>query len=136
MIEGGSHDDRQLGGAGDDRLDGGAGKDRLEGGAGADSFAFASAAHSASGAADQVWDFASGIDRLDLSAIDAIAGSAANDAFTFIGNSAFSNVAGQLRVQTVGGQAHIFGDTNGDGLADFQIIVANTTLVAAGDFIL
>ena len=136
MIEGGSEDDRLLGGAGDDRLDGGAGKDRLEGGAGADSFAFASAAHSASGAADQVWDFASGIDRLDLSAIDAIAGSAANDAFTFIGNSAFSNVAGQLRVQTVGGQAHIFGDTNGDGLADFQIIVANTTLVAAGDFIL
>ncbi|HET9429217.1 MAG TPA: calcium-binding protein [Allosphingosinicella sp.] len=136
ILDGGADDDRLLGLNGDDWLDGGAGKDRLEGGAGADVFTFASTLHSAIGAADQIMDFVSGTDRIDLSAIDAIAGTAANNAFTFIGNAAFSNVAGELRVQTVGSQAHIFGDTNGDGLADFQIVVANSPIVAVGDFIL
>jgi VCBS repeat-containing protein len=133
---------RGLGGAdtikgfdGNDVIEGGAGGDRLEGGAGADTFRYLSASDSGSGGLDQILDFLSGTDKVDLSAIDAVAGTAANDAFTFIGNAAFSKVAGQLRVVASGSQAYVLGDTNGDGIADFQIIVANTNIVVAGDFV-
>ena len=34
---------------------------------------------------------------------------------SFIGSAAFSNVAGQLRVEVVGGETRVSGDTNGDG---------------------
>jgi serralysin len=116
-------------------ITGGGGADNLKGLEGADVFRYVATSDSAGSAVDRILDFVSGTDKIDLSAIDAIAGTAANDAFTFIGNAAFSGVAGQLRAQTVGGQTHIFGDTNGDSIADLHIIVANTTTVVGGDFV-
>jgi len=73
-------------------------------------------------------------DKIDVSAINgnaAIAGSA----FTFIAAAAFSHVAGQLHY-VVNGGANVEGDTNGDGLADFTLIVNGVASLVAGDFVL
>ncbi|AQR72373.1 calcium-binding protein [Sphingomonas sp. LM7] len=118
---------------GADVIDGGAGQDMLTGGAGADVFRFSAAAHSSAGAADRIADFATGLDKIDLSAIDARPGTAGDDAFAFIGSEAFSGVAGQLRVHVSGGDAHIYGDLDGNGVADFEIVI-NGSAPAATDF--
>ena len=78
--------------------------------------------------------FTSG-DRIDLSFIDAIAGTSANDAFTFIGSAAFSNTAGELRASQSGAQWIVEGDVNGDGTADLVIAVTGAATLAAGDFV-
>jgi hypothetical protein len=133
------------GGAGDDFLIGGLGNDVLEGGAGADHFVFTAAADSRTLALrsdghkhlpDTIVDFAQGSDKIDLGAIDAIAGTAANDAFAFIGSGAFTHQAGQLRFETGGGRTSIFADLDGDGSADMQILLLAPVALTAGDFIL
>ncbi|WP_166037437.1 M10 family metallopeptidase C-terminal domain-containing protein [Sphingosinicella sp. YJ22] len=121
---------------GNDVLDGGAGLDLLTGGAGADTFRYASTSDSVLGAADRIQDFLSGVDKIDLSAIDAVAGTTVNDAFSFIGNAAFSGTAGQLRYEVVGGIGNLYGDTNGDGLADLHIVVTNGAPIVTSDFML
>ncbi|HYI63561.1 MAG TPA: M10 family metallopeptidase C-terminal domain-containing protein [Allosphingosinicella sp.] len=132
------------GGSGNDRLTGDAGSDWQEGGAGADIFVYTALGQSNDYAPrsdgkkllpDVLGDFLSGTDKIDLSAIDAVAGTAGDDAFTFIGAGAFTGQAGQLRTEIVTGYVHIYGDTNGDGGADLHII-ANGTLIQAGDFFL
>ncbi len=122
--------------AGTDVINGGAGRDIMTGGADADRFVFSSAADTAVGQADRITDFSSAQgDLIDLSAIDAINGGA-NNAFTFIGSGAFTNVAGQLRVFTQSGNTFVVGDTNGDGVADFQIQVDGIVPLTGTDFIL
>ncbi|HVQ08002.1 MAG TPA: M10 family metallopeptidase C-terminal domain-containing protein [Allosphingosinicella sp.] len=139
---GGGGNDVIDGGGGDDRLQGDAGADRLTGGSGADHFIYTLAGDSRDGPPrsdsktsmpDTITDFTSGLDKIDLSEIDAVPGPA--DAFTFIGQNAFSGQAGQLRFEMRGGQAHIYGDVDGDAIADLHIIATTTTLVAT-DFIL
>jgi len=143
-IYGGGGNDRINGGDGNDWLQGDAGADRLTGGAGADIFAFQAIGDSVGYAMrsdggkltpDTITDFTSGLDRIDLSAIDAVAGTAANDAFTFIGTNAFGHHAGELRFEIHDGNALISADVDGDGLADLQIAAITPTLVAA-DFVL
>ncbi len=73
MLNGGSGSDTLRGGRGADMLIGDDSKDLLNGGAGADIFVFANATHSAVGAsADMIEDFASGSDRIDISALAAL----------------------------------------------------------------
>ena len=132
---GGGGNDLVDGGGGADLIDGGAGLDGLRGGAGADIFRFLSASDS-NGEGDSIYDFVSGTDRIDLSAIDANAGVPGDQAFTFIGTGAFTNSAGQLRAELSGGVLHILGDTNGDGVADLHILAYNAPSVSAGDFVL
>ena len=86
--------------------------------------------------------FARGFDRIDLSTIDAQAGSASNDAFVFVGQAAFSGGLGELRFQlvdaagTTDDRTIIQADVNGDRVADFEIvIVGQATTMQAGDFI-
>ena len=130
------------GGAGGDALYGGAGRDVLTGGEGADTFQFAAVSETGLTitTSDTIVDFESGIDRIDLSAIDAIAkGGTANDAFTFIDSQAFTGTAGQLRAYTDMGRQIVEGDVNGDGTADFAIEVLNnafTNTLTAADFVL
>jgi len=140
----GEGNDVLIGGGGDDWLQGDAGSDRLTGGSGADRFVFTLLSDSqhlpprSDGKKvlpDTITDFTSGADKIDLQGIDAIAGTAGNDAFAFIGASAFSHHAGELRVELIGNQAHIFGDIDGDGVADLHI-VANATTFLASDFML
>ncbi len=60
-----------------------------------------------------------------------------NQAFTFIGSSAFGRHAGELQaVNTGGGEWTISADINGDGVADLQIIVhvADGHQISANDF--
>ncbi|MFS0736762.1 M10 family metallopeptidase [Sphingomonas sp. 1P06PA] len=128
---GGAGADRVNGDAGDDRLDGGLGADILTGGAGRDIFAFTDA----DGATDVIADFRRGQDQIDLSDLDANEGTAAVDAFTFIGSAAFSGTAGELQATRVGGVLTVAGDTDGNGAADFFIQVSGQTVLAPADFI-
>ncbi len=116
------------GNGGDDVLDGSKGNDIYTGGAGNDEFRI-----SQIGYTDRITDFAAG-DRIRVSEIDANATNAAgtNDAFSFIGNAAFGHVAGQLRYD---GNV-VQGDVNGDGVADFSIVIQNHAILGASDFFL
>jgi 2',3'-cyclic-nucleotide 2'-phosphodiesterase (5'-nucleotidase family) len=137
-ILGASGSDLLSGGAGDDVLTGGVGIDTLTGGAGADLFVFGER-HTARTAAraDTIVDFVSGEDRIDLSAIDAVAATAGTeDAFAFIGTGVFSGTAGELRTELDGGRLLVMGDTDGDLRADFTVILTAATTVQAADFVL
>jgi hypothetical protein len=125
-IFGGAGDDTIVGDAGAERIDGGAGRDRLEGGAGNDVFGFAAVIDSGATTADRIVDFARG-DRIDLSAIDANTAIDGDQAFTFVGNAAFSGVAGELRIGSNGANTFVFADVDGDKTADFAIVLANLT---------
>jgi hypothetical protein len=59
-----------------------------------------------------------------------------NQAFTWIGSAAFSNVAGQLHMTTAAGITVVSGDINGDHVADFQIELQGNVTLTAVDFIL
>ena len=129
--------DRLEGGDGADLLRGGLGTDALVGGMGADRFDWDSASEAGKGTSrDVVLDFVRGADKLDLSGIDAKGSATTNDAFSFIGSSAFSGSAGQLRFYDGGGFAIVQGDTNGDKVADFEIRVDNLTSLQSTDFLL
>jgi Ca2+-binding RTX toxin-like protein len=136
-INGAAGNDLLDGGTGNDRLTGGAGADTYIGGAGADQFILTLTSESSLGAMDVITDFvASQTDRINLNAIDANVNLANNQNFTFIGTSAFSNVAGQLRYAQSGGNTFVYGDTNGDGAADFGIQVNGLLTLAAANFVL
>ena len=123
LIAGGAANDTIVGGAGNDTLIGGLGADLLTGGLGNDSFRYRSAAESTVASADQILDFASG-DRIDLTLVDANTNIANDQAFTYIGSGAFTQVAGQLRmVETSADHWTVAGDLDGDGNADFQILI-------------
>jgi len=137
-LNGGGGNDTLSGGDGNDRLIGGFGVDNLTGGAGADTFVFAFGESSAaSGLHDRITDFVSGLDRIDLSGIDAISGTGAYDLFNFIGASAFSGVAGQLNYfyNSALGVTTLQGDTNGDGIADFAIDITGNVGINTSDLI-
>jgi serralysin len=118
------------GNGGNDVLDGAKGNDTYTGGAGADEFRI-----SEIGFHDKITDFTSGVDRIRLSEIDANAGLAGNQAFTFVGNAAFSGAAGQLRTYSQGGSNYVAGDTNGDMIADFTINIGNANVVVTDFFL-
>jgi serralysin len=119
------------GNGGNDVIDGAKGNDIYSGGAGADEFRI-----SQTGYNDKILDFTSGTDKIRLSEIDANSGVAGDQAFTFIGNSAFSGAAGQLRTYTQGGENYIAGDVNGDGLADFTVNTGAGAAPVVSDFFL
>ncbi|ATA53788.1 hypothetical protein CKY39_11580 [Variovorax boronicumulans] len=120
-IQGSAGNDTLNGGGGNDTLTGGLGKDSLTGGDGNDIYDFNAVAESAAGAnRDVVSGFMSGADTLDLSGIDAISGNAnADDAFSYLGDAAFTNVAGQLRFDVA--TQTLQADIDGNGTADFEV---------------
>jgi Ca2+-binding RTX toxin-like protein len=131
-LSGGAGADALDGGAGSDRLIGGIGRDLLTAGEDADTFVFRTAAEAGLGLQrDVLADFAPG-DRIDLAAIDACTVAAGNQAFTYIGDAAFSGTATELRALA----GLIEADTDGDGAADLQITLATPYVPEAGDFYL
>jgi len=136
-LEGGAGNDTLYGDAGTDVLVGGAGTDHLNGGTDADVFIFdATSLGTDPALADSIMDFSKlQSDRINLALIDADTTTRGNGAFTFIGTSAFHDVAGELRYELVAGKVNILGDTNGDGVADL-IIHTNNVAFVGGDFIL
>ena len=126
--------DRLNGEDGNDTISGGAGSDILSGGTGTDTFVFTSTNDSIITAMDQITDFTHGADKIDLAAIDAISGTGANDAFSWIGATAFSHTAGELRYASLNGVMTVQGDTDGDGIADIAIKITNSAALTSGDF--
>ena len=140
-LNGGKDDDFLYGGDGRDRLVGGKGADQMWGGKDSDVFVFGALNKLANSffSADMIVDFKStGMDAdvIDLSQIDAIWGPFVNQAFVFIGTTAFSPKAGELRFQVEGSRTVILGDTNGDAVHDLRIVVEGVHALEANDFVL
>jgi serralysin len=126
----GNHVSNKLNGnAGNDVLNGLGGDDILTGGAGADEFRFFDNPGN-----DRITDFVSGVDKINLMEVDANINAAGDQNFTFIGNNAFTGLAGQLRTYSEGGMNFVAADVNGDGLADFTINLGTSNAIAT-DFI-
>lgn len=134
-MSGGYGDDTLVGDGGGDRLDGGGGADTMTGGAGADTFEFREAFGGGLDETDTITDFAQGTDVIDLSLIDADTGSAGDQAFT-LGGNAFTGVAGELIKFKQGGNTHVQGDVDGDGLADLSFTLLGKFTLTVSDFVL
>ncbi len=136
-IFGGQGSDTITGSQSADIISGGLGSDNLRGAGGADTFLYRSVADSLLSQRDSILDFSTG-DRIDLSQIDAVSGTPANDAFHFIGSAAFSGAAGELRATFYAGNGlwTVSGDVNGDGVADIEFFVTSDHPITGGDFTL
>ena len=123
-------DDTLVGGDGDDILNGGLGRDILWSGTGADIFEFLDVAESGTGSdRDVIKDFEQGLDLIDLSAMGA----------TSFSDSGFTNTAGEVTFRLLSSDTKtlIEYDHDGDGVADFHILMTNGGLtMTADDFVL
>ena len=133
QLVGGDGNDKLYGNDGNDTLTGGLGHDDLYGGAGNDRFVFGDIANSTVATFDMIRDWNAG-DKINLSAIDANSTLAGDQAFAFIGSAAFSG-AGQLRM-TTSTNTTVTGDIDGDGAADFKIVLTGAQTLGSGSFIL
>lgn len=139
---GSDRNDKLVGNNGDNRITGGEGKDTMSGKGGADIFDFNDLGDTSNtrGSADVILDFEggiAGIDLIDLFDIDAKASAAGNNAFVWIGDDAFSGREGELRYSFVhGDMTRIDADVDGDGLADFTIMLSGHIELYDGNFIL
>lgn len=134
-LKGGEGSDALKGGDGADTLEGGAGADTLSGGAGADMFIYREGDLSLNG--DRILDFnrLEG-DKISLQSIDANVYVGGDQRFAFIGSDSFRKVAGELRMETSANGVTLSGDTNGDGIADFQLMILPGQTLTAADLIL
>ena len=161
VLSGGAGDDVINGRGGNDTIYGGRGADILTGGLGADTFVFTEYQDSGmtvtprSGGGyntinhgiDEIQDFRSGEDKIDLSQIDADTARSGDQAFHVVDQ--FSGHAGELRLW-LGTSADstdpvnqaffiLQGDINGDATADFELHVWATEFPMvnpANDFLL
>lgn len=129
VLNGGDGDDLLIGG-------GGTGADTMTGGSGADNFRIGYYETGTGADADRITDFQTGTDVIDISGWDANTGVGGDQAFSFIGSSAFSGTAGELRAAVSGGDTVIEGDINGDSVADFQILLTGNIAIVSTDFVL
>lgn len=129
--------DKLYGEAGKDLLIGGGGADKLTGGADKDVFVYKALSDSkvSSSGCDAIFDFTAGTDDIDLSAIDARSGPG-NQTFSFIGTSAFTGAAGELRYEKKASDTYIYADVNGDKKADFAIHLDDAMTLKSSDFVL
>lgn len=127
-LVGGDGDDIIRGGVGNDIIRGGAGDDRMIGGAGADRFVIGAGDWAVAPTRDVIRDFEEE-DVIDLRR-------ASEDTLTFIGENGFSGEGGEVRIrQNDAGATVVMVDLDGDGSADGRIVLVNTAVVTADDFI-
>lgn len=137
VLVGSSGDDQLFGEAGNDTLQGGQGLDILSGGAGDDVFVYRSSSESSAIDSDTILDFTSldgegSDDQIDLSGIDADVTTPGDQAFT-LNETGGPYGAGDLwyAVSNVNGDGTfditLYGDTDGDGIADFELLVKTAT---------
>ena len=153
IITGNSGNDVLNGGGGNDTLSGGTGRDHLTGGAGVDTFLFKSASEAGNGTgsnstnADLIADFQVGVDKIDLSGIDANIWSLQVHAFVWDNTLETGNTrpraahlgyhyegTGANAVTVIDGNINtaLFGN---DNTVDFQIKLAGTLVLHASDFV-
>lgn len=141
-----------VGGGGNDIITGGQGADILTGGQGADTFVYNNINESLDGVAerDVIRDFLSGIDKINLSGIDANTTTAGNQAFSFIGTNAFSDrtagatlAAGQIRFiatdtdgDLINDSIRLLANVNNNLQPDFEILLQGVNNINATDIIL
>jgi len=113
-------------GAGNDNINGGKGNDILTGGAGVDAFVVAD-----KGGVDTITDFLRGTDKLDLRSFDPDTVTTGDQAMTFIGDTAFSHSAGQVRTYVDHNVNFVAGDIDGDGVADFIVNLGQVHLTSS-----
>jgi len=160
QLFGGGGNDTLVAGEGNDILSGGTGADVLIGEQGADIFKY-TAVEESSGALvngvlqiDDITDFTQGVDKIDLSAIDANGTLAGDQAFTFLDTPPPSDIevdhpagtddpvpitdwTGLVWSVTDGaGHTTIFVSTDADADAEMQIYMPQTITLHASDFIL
>jgi Ca2+-binding RTX toxin-like protein len=136
IIKGGTGNDEMNGGEGEDDLTGGLGADTQTGGDGADTFFYSSILESTkkTDGGDTILDFNRiEDDDIDLKAIDAKAGGADNE-FKWIGKKSFHDKKGELRYKVKDGDTYVQGDTDGNGKADFIVLLEGVTKVKVSDF--
>ncbi|EYR83447.1 calcium-binding protein [Shinella sp. 838] len=139
LLKGGTGNDWMNGDSGRDTIEGGKGADMMRGGSGRDVFVFKSVTDSTVKEAgrDMISDFSEGSgDKIDLSAIDASTKSGGNQTFKFVGDGGFHKKAGELRFKQYESETYVYGDTNGDGKADFAIGFSGLIDFTKADFIL
>ena len=151
------------GGAGNDRIVGGDGVDTMLGGLGADIFVAEINAEKVDAkkgpiSLDLILDFEKGVDKIDVSGIDAKAGEDGHQAFKFV-NNASGNKAGDLFVKTFGNMnaaekslgieidgvdgsspfdgkvSVVFGNTDG-GEPEFAFVLIGTESINSTDFLM
>lgn len=128
-VYGGAGNDTIKGDIGDDLITGGTGVDLISGGIGADTFIFDDLADSAAQTFDTIRDFVSGTDHISLQLN--LAG-----AINFIGTSAFSGTQTELGYSLSRAGAMVELDANGDGVADFALLLSRVVTLSSGDFYL
>ena len=143
-LTGNTADNILRGGAGGDVLKGGGGADTIVGGSGrdklyackdgdADTFVFVKADDSATGRQrDKIIQFDSGEDYIDLSGIDADIRSSGNQSFDFSASAAGNSVW----LRDTGKHFLVSADVDGDGSADFEILVKKIGSMGEDDFLL
>jgi Ca2+-binding RTX toxin-like protein len=139
VIRGGAGDDQIVaqadndevrGGEGNDTIIGGGGRDALHGGGGADVFVFQIVSDSATGeVADVIEDFDRNADLIDLQFVET--GTAFVDRGALLGGGTAS-----FGYERSGNSAVVLFDQNGDGTADFHLVIANTRTLTVDDFLI
>jgi len=112
ILIGTSLGDPIAGGAGNDTITGGGGVDAMFGDAGADTFIYLAASDSTVAAADGIFGFVSGLDKLDLTRVR-------------------TGAADTFGIAYISGGSYLFVDLGGNGTNDMVIGLAGTTLVTS-----
>ena len=135
-LSGGIGNDNMNGGVGNDVLIGDAGADSMTGGDGSDTFRYLAITDSGTPALtrDTITDFVVGTDTIDVSAIDANSRLNGNQAFTFIGSAAFTDL-GQVRYSGGVMQFNAVGNRR-DVTADMSIAFIGNPLITGANIIL
>ncbi|RBP17695.1 peptidase M10/serralysin-like protein [Roseiarcus fermentans] len=128
-IDGGAHENNCVGGFG---------VQNIWAGTGANIFTYLSPADSTAAASDLITNFDPAKDVIDLSHIDASLAPGVQQAFAFIGSSAFSGASGQVRVQldATDNQTLVEATLAGDASPDLEIHIAGLMPLTAANFAL
>jgi Ca2+-binding RTX toxin-like protein len=128
--------DALSGNGGANRLTGGAGGDTLTGGAGVDVFVYLALSDSILAATDAITDFADGVDRIDVSLIDANIVGSGNQAF-HLGATAGHVSDIVLAFDAASNRTSVSLYVNGDTTVDALIwLGGNHLALGAADFVL
>lgn len=147
FLRGFGGDDYLMGGPGQDLLIGDAGADYLDVGQTASGFdgeadvvKYLRITDSNSDNLDEIFNFqniaAGGVDKINLSEIDANTTVSGNQAFQFVGTAGFTQPGGEVRLANFDGATLVMVDNDGDSAAEMVFLLHGVTGLVAGDFIL